>query len=135
MIGRIVVLGPVQYQQWLSGANVTAGANGEPMEKRGGTLFAELRCTTCHEPGPAGVMLGPSLAGLFGKPVQLQNGESVIADEEYLRESILNPHAKIVAGYQATMPTYQGQVNEDGLLQLIAYIRSLGESGEMRAER
>jgi cytochrome c oxidase subunit 2 len=80
-------------------------------------------------------VLGPSLAGLYGKPVPLQTGETVIADEDYIRESILNPHAKIVAGYQPLMPTYQGQVSEEGLLQLIAYIRSLGENGEMRAER
>ncbi len=136
MIGRVVVMEPVQYQQWLSGSGgAVAGMNGEPLEAKGAQLFADLRCTTCHDGAVSGVVLGPSLAGLYGKPVPLQTGETVIADEDYIRESILNPHAKIVAGYQPLMPTYQGQVSEEGLLQLIAYIRSLGENGEMRAER
>ena len=66
-----------------------------------------------------------SLDGLFGKTVQLQNGETIVADEAYLRESILNPPAKIVAGYQPIMPTFQGLVTEEQLLQLIEYIKSL----------
>ena len=69
---------------------------------------------------------GPSLVGLFGKSVTLQNGQTVVADETYLRESILRPAAKVVAGYQPIMPAYEGQIGEEGLLQLIAEIKSLG---------
>jgi cytochrome c oxidase subunit 2 len=65
------------------------------------------------------------LVGLFGKPVPLQDGRIVTADETYLRESILNPRAKVVAGYAPEMPTFQGQVTEENLLELIAYIKSL----------
>lgn len=138
MIGRVVVMEPVQYQQWLSGGgNVTsvASLNGEPIETKGEKLFAELRCTTCHDGGVPGATLGPSLVGLFGKQVRLQTGESVVADEAYLRESILHPLVKLVDGYQPIMPTYQGQVSEEGLLQLIAYMKSLEQQGKTRAER
>jgi cytochrome c oxidase subunit 2 len=70
-------------------------------------------------------MRGPQLAGLFGKPVQLAHGGSTVANEDYLRESILNPTAKVVAGYQPVMPTFKGQIGEDDLLQLISYIKTL----------
>ncbi len=73
---------------------------------------------------------GPSLAGLFGKPVRLQDGKTIIADENYLRESIVNPQAKIVTGYQPIMPTFKGLVSEEGILQIIAYLKSLdGQEG------
>jgi cytochrome c oxidase subunit 2 len=90
----------------------------------GERLFQQLGCSTCHRPEGTGV--GPALVGLFGQTVRLQNGETVLADEAYIRESVLNPTAKIVAGYQPLMPTFQGLISEEGLLQLIAYIRSLG---------
>ncbi|HSX81505.1 MAG TPA: cytochrome c, partial [Candidatus Saccharimonadia bacterium] len=90
----------------------------------GERLFQQLGCATCHRPEGTGV--GPALVGLFGQTVRLQNGETVLADEAYIRESVLNPTAKIVAGYQPLMPTFQGLISEEGLLQLIAYIRSLG---------
>ena len=68
---------------------------------------------------------GPALAGLFGRMVRLANGATVTADEAYLRESILNPQAKLVAGYPAIMPTYQGLVSEEELMQLIAHLKAL----------
>jgi cytochrome c oxidase subunit 2 len=68
---------------------------------------------------------GPSLEGLLGKNVQLDNGQAIVADESYVRESILNPRAKIVAGYQPLMPTFQGQVGEEQIMQLLSYIKSL----------
>jgi cytochrome c oxidase subunit 2 len=71
--------------------------------------------------------LGPTLAGVFGSDVRLQDGGTVVADEAYLRESILDPRAKIVQGYQAVMPTFQGLVSEEGMLQLVTYIKSLSE--------
>jgi cytochrome c oxidase subunit II len=119
MIGWVTVMEPLQYQQWLSGgdASETPVAAGE---KR----FQQLGCVTCHGDKPGS--RGPSLKGLFGNPVQLQSGEVVTVNEDYIRESILRPNAKLTAGYGAIMPTYQGQINEAALLQLTAYVKSLG---------
>jgi cytochrome c oxidase subunit 2 len=118
MVGRIVVMEPDEYQTWLSG-----GPAPESPAKAGEALFNQLNCATCHRPDNAG--RGPVLNGLYGRPVTLSSGESVVADEAYLRESILNPAAKVAAGYQPVMPTYQGQVSEESLLSLIAYLQSL----------
>ncbi len=111
MGGRVVVLTPTAYETWLSG-----GATGR--------LFQQLGRAPCHRADGPGS--GPSLVGLFGQTVRLHSGETVLADEAYIRESVLYPPAKIVAGYQPIMPTFQGLISEEGLLQLIAYIRSLG---------
>ena len=127
MIGHIVVMEPAEYQAWLSG-----GAPAGSMASKGAALFEQLGCITCHR-GDSGAR-GPQLAGLFGTPVRLQNGETVVADESYLRESILNPQAKIVAGFQPIMPTFKGLVSEEGIMQLIAYIKEQGTvSGEQAA--
>jgi cytochrome c oxidase subunit 2 len=90
----------------------------------GGELFDRLGCRTCHG-GQTGA-LGPALAGVPGKTVELQGGTKVTADDAYLRESILTPQAKIVAGFQPVMPTFKGQLSEEQVMQLIAYIKSLG---------
>jgi cytochrome c oxidase subunit 2 len=120
MIGRVVVMEPAEYQTWLGGA----GAGGSVTLAQGGqALFQKLGCASCHRVDSGG--RGPHLAGLFGKTVQLKNGETVVADEAYVRESIVNPQAKIVAGYQPIMPTFKGLVSEEGLVELIAYIKSL----------
>ncbi|MGE5818642.1 MAG: cytochrome c oxidase subunit II [Deltaproteobacteria bacterium] len=118
MIGKIVVLEPPDYQRWLSGGTANVS-----MEEVGQKLFQRLGCSTCHL--PSGVGLGPSLIGLFGNPVNLQGGQTIRADENYIRESILEPRAKIVAGYLPVMPPFKGQISEDGILQIIAYIKSL----------
>jgi cytochrome c oxidase subunit II len=124
MIGRIVVLEPAEYQAWLSGAAIDGGAGGAvPVATSGQGLFERLGCATCHR-GESGA-LGPALTTVFGSRVRLQDGGTVTADENYLRESILNPQAKIVAGYQPVMPTFKGQVSEEDLLQLITYIKTL----------
>lgn len=120
MVGRVVVMEPREYQAWLGG-----GASGESLADAGQRLFNQLGCQTCHAEQPGA--RGPALRGLYGNPVELATGETVIADEAYLRESILNPGAKVVGGYEVLMPTYEGQISEEGILQLIAYIRSLGE--------
>ncbi len=127
MIGQVVVMEPAEYQAWLSG-----GAPTGSMASKGAALFEQLGCITCHRGDSGG--RGPQLAGVFGKPVRLQNGESVVADESYLRESILNPQAKIVAGFQPIMPTFKGLVSEEGIMQLIAYIKEQATvSGEQAA--
>src|SRR5512139_3424660 len=87
-------------------------------------LFTDRACASCHQTDGEG--RGPILDGLFGRPVKLTTGDVVTADEGYIRESILNPVAKIVAGFQPIMPTFQGLVSEEQLLQLIEYIKSLG---------
>jgi cytochrome c oxidase subunit II len=118
MIGEVVVMEPSEYQTWLSG-----GAPEGSLAAAGEKLFQDLACVTCHRADVQG--RGPTLQGLFGKTVQLQNGETVVADEAYVRESILRPSAKITAGYQPIMPTFQGLISEEQLLELIEYVKSL----------
>ncbi len=118
MTGEVVVMEPADYQAWLSG-----GVQGGSMADAGQKLFVDLACNTCHRPDAQG--RGPVLDGLLGKTVTLQSGATVVADEAYLRESILNPSAKITSGYQPIMPTFQGLVSEEQLLQLIEYVKSL----------
>lgn len=126
MIGQVIVMEPTQYQAWLSG-----GATEGSLAAAGQKLFQDLACHTCHRGDTQG--RGPVLDGLFGKAVQLQNGQTITADENYIRESILNPSAKLVAGFQPLMPTFQGLVSEEQVLQLIAYIKSL-ETQQARKE-
>jgi cytochrome c oxidase subunit 2 len=123
MIGRVVVMEPQHYQAWLSGSLPEGGVDLSPAAA-GQKLFQDLACHTCHRDDVQSI--GPKLAGLYGTPVRLQGGQLVTVDEQYIRESILNPMAKITAGFQPVMPSYQGQVNEEQLLALLAYIRSLG---------
>jgi cytochrome c oxidase subunit 2 len=118
MIGKVIVMEAEDYQDWLSG-----GGSGETMAQTGERQFQQLGCQTCHKSQNIG--RGPTLTGVFGKPVQLASGETVVADEAYVRESILNPSAKIVHGYTQIMPTFQGQVSEETLMQIIAYIKTL----------
>lgn len=118
MVGRVVVMEPAEFQAWLGG-----GATGVSMASAGEKLFQRLGCATCHLPNDSG--RGPSLVGLFARKVQLQGGRSVTADETYIRESILNPQAKVVAGFQPIMPTFKGLVSEDGIMQILAYLKSL----------
>jgi cytochrome c oxidase subunit 2 len=118
MIGEVVVMEPSEYQSWLSG-----GAPEGSLASAGAKLFADLACNTCHRADAQG--RGPVLEGLFGKSVQLQNGETVTVDEAYVRESILTPSAKITAGFQPIMPTFQGLVTEEQLLALVEYVKSL----------
>jgi cytochrome c oxidase subunit II len=126
MIGTVVAMEPRDYQQWLTGGT-TAGS----LTSNGEQQFAALGCVTCHREDGKG--RGPSLVGVFGKPQTMANGTTVFADEAYLRESILNPQAKMVQGYQPLMPTYQGQISEDGLVTLLAYIKSLEAPGPAAA--
>src|SRR5437762_1684990 len=121
MIGDIVVLEPAQYEAWLSGG----GAAGS-MASNGQNMFLQLGCSTCHRSDMQG--RGPNLVGLFGRQVQLEDGRTVIADENYIRESILNPAAKVVSGFKPIMPVFQGMVSEEQLNALVAYVKSLNQS-------
>ena len=122
MIGTVVVMEPNEYQAWLSG-----GGGGLTMAARGEQLFQQLGCVGCHLNDGSG--RGPSLTGKYGAQEALANGTTVNIDDTYIRESILNPQARLVAGYGPVMPTFQGLVNEEGLMSLIEYIKSLPATG------
>jgi cytochrome c oxidase subunit 2 len=125
MSGRIVVMQPADYEQWLSAQDV-----GGTLASEGAALFRELGCSGCHM-GPSTIR-APHLEGLYGKPVPLQDGSIVIADERYIRDSILLPKSQIAAGYEPVMPSYGGRVTEDELVRLVAYIKSLADEGGRR---
>jgi cytochrome c oxidase subunit 2 len=121
MIGSIVVQEPDEYERWLAG-----GAPGESMEQAGEKVFQASGCPTCHLADGTG--LGPSLLGVYGNPVKLTTGETVTADDAYMRESILLPKAKVVLGYSPIMPSFQGQLTEEQLNNMTAYLRALGKA-------
>jgi len=118
MIGKVIVMEPADYAAWLSGEMTD-----QPAEVTGQQLFEQFRCDTCHRQGGR----CPPLDNVFGRNVKLADGSTVLADEEYLRESILMPNEKIVAGYKPIMPTYKGQIGEEGILQIIAYLKTLAD--------
>ena len=119
MIGWVTVMEPRDFENWLSGG----GGEGS-MASQGEKLFQQLGCSTCHLLDEQGRC--PNLRGVYGSRVLLNDGRTVVADDAYVRESIINPNAKIVAGFQPDiMPTFQGQVSEEGILQLIEFVKSL----------
>ncbi len=119
MIGRVVVMEPAAFQKWLS-----QEPRAPSMAASGRKLYATLNCATCHDDR----MNAPRLAGSFGTLVELEGGQRVVEDAGYIRESLMTPRAKVVKGYRPTMPTYQGQLSETQVLQLIAYIQSRGNT-------
>jgi cytochrome c oxidase subunit II len=121
MTGQVVVMEPAAYQAWMSGGGATGS-----LADNGKALFQQLGCSTCHRFDVQG--RGPNLIGVFGKPVQLEDGRTVIADENYVRESILVPAAKVVSGFKPIMPVFQGQVSEEQLNALVAYVKSLAQA-------
>ena len=122
MGGWVIVMKQADYERWLNGE-----VSGQSMETSGEKLFNERGCANCH--ANDGAAHGPSLVGIYGHVVRLASGTTVTVDEPYLREAILSPNAKTLAGYASTMPSFQGQLNEEQILDLIAYIRSLGDGG------
>lgn len=119
MIGWVYVMSPTDYADWLA-----AGEKTESMAQQGERLFTKLGCDGCHL--AEGTGRAPSLVGLYGKPERLQSGETRVVDESLIREAIVSPNSVHLPNYLPIMPTFQGQVNEDQLLQLIAYVKSLG---------
>jgi cytochrome c oxidase subunit 2 len=126
MVGRVVVLTPADYERWLE----RAGSQGS-LASGGQRLFLSLGCATCHTEGPGAQ--GPNLVGVYGSRVRLQGGEEAVADESYLRESILDPAVKVVAGFQPVMPAFRGKVTEEELIQLIAFLKA--RSGPAQGSR
>ena len=119
MGGDIVVMDPQDYAEWM------AGGPALPLQDTGRALFAQLGCATCHRSDAKG--RGPSLVDIYNSPVHLEDGRPVTADENYVRESILDPTAKIVNGYKSVMPAFQGIVSDEQLNALVAYVKSLSE--------
>lgn len=126
MGGWVYVMEQRDFDNWLSGS-----VSGQTPVEAGKDLFEnKLGCASCHQLNDQG--RGPKLAGIFGSEQKLTTGQTVTADEQYIRNSILNPQGQIVAGYQPIMPTFKGQVMEEQLVSLVAYIKSLsGGNGAM----
>jgi len=123
MGGWLTVMAPRDFAAWLG------NQGGQPsLAAQGAILFRRFGCSGCH--GPGGTVRAPALEGVFGSPVPLADGSVVVADERYLRDSILMPRAQVAAGYDPIMPSFAGQIGEDDLARLVAYIQSLGPEPE-----
>ncbi len=121
MIGEVVAMSPEDYQKWTN-----SSTSGSSLAQNGERLFASLGCGQCHSGNPEA--RGPNLAGIYGAKIQLANGSFVTADDAFLRDIILNPTLHQVAGYAPIMPTYQGQVSEEGLISLVEFIKNLNSN-------
>jgi cytochrome c oxidase subunit II len=118
MDGWVYVMTPDDYKKWLQGST-----SGQSLAQNGERLFASLSCNACHNTQPDA--RGPNLVGVYGSHLTLANGETVTADEAYLRQAILDPAQHVTQGYTPIMPTYQGQISEDGVISLVEYIKNL----------
>jgi len=123
MVGWVTAMTPDDYQKWLQ-----ESTSGMSLAQNGERLFASLGCNSCHT-GVAGAR-GPNLAGVYGTRVRLTNGTEPQVNDAYLREAILNPSAEVVAGFAPIMPTYQGQITEEGLIDLVEYIKSMSPNND-----
>jgi cytochrome c oxidase subunit 2 len=122
MGGEVVVMQPAAFADWLE-----AERPGSGLVEEGAALFRQYGCSGCH--GPRSTVHAPLLEGLYGRPTPLQDGSIVVADDAYLRDKILQPKRQVAAGYPAIMPSFAGQIGEEDLMRLIAYIKSLGAVG------
>jgi cytochrome c oxidase subunit II len=125
MIGRIVVMEPAEYQQWLA-----SGESGESIALEGRRLFRDHGCSGCHEGSKA--IHAPPLEGIYGKQVPLASGEIVTADDQYLRDSILLPGKQISAGYENIMPSFTGHISEAEIMKIIAYLKATSQEPPAR---
>lgn len=128
MGGMVTVMEPGDFQRWLD-----AQGAGETLAQEGASLFRQYGCSGCH--GGASTVRAPPLEGLYGRPVPLAGGGTVIADDRYIRDSILMPRAQVAAGYPAVMPSFAGQIGEDDLVKIVAYVKSLGAKPPASKER
>ena len=127
MIGHVSVMQPAAFARWLAGGNAS-----QSMAEEGAARFRQYGCSGCH--GASASVHAPKLEGLFGRRVQLSDGSSVIADERYIHDSVMLPRKDVVAGFEPVMPSFQGEIAEGDLLEIIAYIKSLRDArpGEIR---
>jgi len=121
MVGRVVVMEAAAFEGWLR-----AHASGPTMAARGAQRYRDLGCNGCH--GAQSTVHAPRLEGLFGRQVSLRDGRSVLADERFIRDAVLLPTQDVPAGYDPVMPSYRGQVGEEAVVELIEYVKSLGNS-------
>jgi len=128
MKGRVVVQTPSEYEEWLGG-----GRRDQSPVVAGAALYEQFRCGSCHAQTVT-PLRAPPLEGIYGRSVKLANGATVTADDSYLRESITRPAAKVVAGFQPIMPVFEGQISEEGLSDLLAYLKSLGTADGVTAD-
>jgi cytochrome c oxidase subunit 2 len=120
MIGRVVVMQPQAYERWLK-----TGEQKESIVRAGQRLFHDRGCSGCHAPNST--FHAPLLEGLYRKPVPLADRTVVTADDQYLRDSILQPAKQISAGYDNIMPSFSGHLSEEEIMQLIAYLKAIGQ--------
>jgi cytochrome c oxidase subunit II len=120
MRGTVTVMSPAAYARWLTDRGVS-----ESLAQQGFALFRKYGCSGCH--ATESTVHAPSLAGLYGTIAHLADGRAVRADERYIRDCILVPQTQRVAGYPPVMPSFQGQLSEEDLINLLAYIQSLSE--------
>jgi cytochrome c oxidase subunit 2 len=120
MRGQVIVLPEEQFAAWL-----VRGPTEQSLVEQGATLFRALGCSGCH--GPGGTVRAPPLEGVYGHPVALDGRRTVLADEAYLRDSILQPQKDVAAGYEPVMPSFDGLIEEDDLMKVIAYLKSLAQ--------
>jgi cytochrome c oxidase subunit 2 len=120
MLGQVIVMSPPDFERWL-----TEQGTSETLAAEGAALFRQFGCSGCH--GQGGAVRAPPLEGLYGRPVPLSNGTTDVADDRYIRDSILQPRAEIAAGYQPLMPSFAGKITEDELVLIVAYIKSLAD--------
>ncbi len=118
MIGDVIVMTPDDYQKWLAGST-----SGDSLAQNGERLFASLSCNACHN--TSAEARGPNLVNVYGSNLALANGQTVTVDAAYLRQAILNPSEHVTEGYTPIMPTYQGQISEEGVIALVEYIKNL----------
>jgi cytochrome c oxidase subunit 2 len=118
MIGEVTAMTPTDYKKWLD-----QSTSGMSLAQNGERLFASMGCNACHN-GTAAAR-GPNLAGVYGSKLTLSDGSQVLVNDGYLRDAILNPSQHVTAGFAPIMPTYQGQISEDGLIDLVEYIKQL----------
>lgn len=135
MGGWVTVMEPEDYEAWLS-----EGPRNTALAIEGQQLFKQYHCSGCHggdsNTGERAVVRAPNLEGVYGGPVPIQVGDKVElirADDRYVRDSILKPADEVVAGYKPLMPSFAGQINEDELLKIMAYIKSIGRGSGRRA--
>ncbi|MEG9438143.1 cytochrome c oxidase subunit II [Edaphobacter sp. HDX4] len=118
MIGEVTVLTPDEYKKWTE-----SSTSGMSLAQNGERLFASMGCNACHTGNAAA--RGPNLAGVYGSKLRLASGSEVLVNDAYIRDAILNPSQHVTAGYAPIMPTYQGQISEEGLIDLVEYLKSL----------
>lgn len=119
MRGRIVVMPPAEFARWLQ-----QGASAPGIAARGFELFRRYGCSGCHSAGSS--VHAPDLDGLLGRSVHLQDGRTLVADENYIRDSILLPKKDVVAGFEPIMPSFAGQISEEDIMAIIEYLRQTG---------